>query len=223
VFIPDNLEPGKILGSAIYRPTIVAIAGNYDDVNRLCTQVADRYGWGFVNINLRSYYAEGAKTVAFEIAEQLNWKAPDLVVAPVGDGCTLAAIAKGFRQLRDIGRTDGLTRPLGVQAAGMQPLVRRYTGRPGEDSGETEAASIKVRRPRNGLRLLSELSQAGGAMVAASDEDIGRAQRTLAEECGIVAEFTSAAAVAALEQAAKESPLGDKVGVIVVTGGRIDS
>src|SRR5579872_635769 len=83
VFIPDNLEAGKLLGSAIFNPTILAIAGNYDDVNRLCTQVADRHGWGFVNINLRSYYAEGAKTYGFEIVEQLGWRYPDHVVSPV--------------------------------------------------------------------------------------------------------------------------------------------
>src|SRR5918994_981948 len=99
VFIPDNLEPGKILGSAIYRPTILAIAGNYDDVNRLCTQVADRYGWGFVNINLRSYYAEGAKTLGFEIAEQLGWRYPRHLISPVAGGTLLPRILRGLREL----------------------------------------------------------------------------------------------------------------------------
>ena len=107
VFIPDNLEAGKVLGSAIFGPTILAIAGNYDDVNRLCTQVADRLGWGFVNINLRSYYAEGAKTYGFEIVEQLGWRFPQHVVSPVAGGTLLPRIARGFRELRQIGLVDG--------------------------------------------------------------------------------------------------------------------
>ena len=107
VFIPDNLEAGKLLGSAIFSPTILAIAGNYDDVNRLCTQVADRYGWGFVNINLRSYYAEGAKTMGFEIVEQLGWRYPQHLVSPVAGGTLLPRIVRGLRELRQIGLVEG--------------------------------------------------------------------------------------------------------------------
>ena len=97
VFIPNDLEPNKVLGAAIYNPTVVAVEGNYDDVNRLCTQIADRYGWGFANINLRSYYAEGAKTMGFEIAEQLGWRYPDHIVSPVAGGTLAAAHFKGLR------------------------------------------------------------------------------------------------------------------------------
>jgi threonine synthase len=97
VIIPNNLEAGKVLGSAIFGPTILAIAGNYDDVNRLCTQIADRYRWGFVNINLRSYYAEGAKTLGFEVVEQLGWRFPTHLVSPVAGGTLLPRIARGFR------------------------------------------------------------------------------------------------------------------------------
>jgi threonine synthase len=107
VFIPDTLEPAKILGSAIFRPTVLAVAGTYDDVNRLCTQVADRYGWGFVNINLRSYYAEGAKTLGFEIVEQLGWRYPRHVISPVAGGTLLPRILRGFRELREVGLVDG--------------------------------------------------------------------------------------------------------------------
>ena len=99
VFIPNDLEPAKILGAAIYAPHVVAVEGNYDDVNRLCTQIADRYGWGFANINLRSYYAEGAKTMGFEIAEQLGWRCPDHVVSPVAGGTLLPRIFKGLPPL----------------------------------------------------------------------------------------------------------------------------
>ena len=100
VFIPHDLEPAKMLGAAIYRPHVVAVEGNYDDVNRLCTQIADRYGWGFANINLRSYYAEGAKTMGFEIAEQLGWRYPDHIVSPVAGGTLLPRIYKGLRELQ---------------------------------------------------------------------------------------------------------------------------
>ncbi len=124
VFIPDNLEAGKRLGSAIFGPTILAIAGNYDDVNRLCTQVADRYGWGFVNINLRSYYAEGAKTMGFEIVEQLGWRYPR---SPrVAGGRRHAAAAHRARPARtaQIGLVDGeLPKIHAAQAAGCAPVV----------------------------------------------------------------------------------------------------
>ena len=101
VFIPDNLETGKVVGSGVYQPNLMAIRGNYDDVNRLCTQVADKYHWGFANINLRSYYAEGAKTFGFEIVEQLGWKFPKHVVSPVAGGTLLPRIARGFREFKD--------------------------------------------------------------------------------------------------------------------------
>src|SRR5215210_1253550 len=107
VFIPDNLEAGKVLGSAIFGPTVLSIAGNYDDVNRLCSQVADRYGWGFVNINLRSYYAEGAKTLGFEVVEQLGWRYPQHLVSPVAGGTLLPRIVRGFRELREVGLVKG--------------------------------------------------------------------------------------------------------------------
>jgi threonine synthase len=140
----------------------------------------------------------------------------------VGDGCTLAAIGKGFRELRETGQIGRVPRLLGVQAEGMQPMVRRFRGETGEDSGETDAASIKVRYPRNALRLLSEMRQAGGTMMAASEPSIGAAQRILAEDCGVPAEFTSAATIAALGELVQTENLAGKVAVAVVTGGRID-
>src|SRR5207244_3296026 len=133
VFIPDNLEKGKILGSAIYKPTILAIGGNYDDVNRLCTQVADRYGWGFVNINLRSYYAEGAKTFGFEIVEQLGWRYQRQVVWPVAGGVagTDAAIIEAIQRLAETERI--FTEPAGgTTLAATIDLVRRGVIRPDE-------------------------------------------------------------------------------------------
>src|SRR4029079_6069107 len=107
VFIPDDLEPAKVTGASVYRPQIIAVPGNYADVNRLCTQVADRYGWGFANINLRAYYAEGAKTFGFEIAEQLGFQFPQHVVTPVAGGTLLPRIARGFKEFRLLGLVAG--------------------------------------------------------------------------------------------------------------------
>src|SRR4030095_1082706 len=106
-FIPDNLEPGKVVGSGIYQPRLMAIHGNYDDVNRLCTQIAAQYRSGFANINLRTYYAEGAKTFGFEIVEQLGWRYPQHVVSPVAGGTLLPRIVRGFKELRTIGLVEG--------------------------------------------------------------------------------------------------------------------
>src|SRR4029077_20715680 len=125
LFIPDTLEAGKLLGSAIFNPTILAINGNYDDVNRLCTQVADRYGWGFVTINLRSYYAEGAKTLGFEVVEQLGWRYPQHLISPVAGGTLLPRILRGFRELRQVGLVAGQLRRIhAAQVAGCPPVIR---------------------------------------------------------------------------------------------------
>ena len=158
VFIPDNLEAGKLLGSAIFNPTILAIAGNYDDVNRLCTQVADRYGWGFVNINLRSYYAEGAKTMGFEIVEQLGWRYPKHLVSPVAGGTLLPRIVRGLRELREIGLVDGeLPRIHAAQAAGCAPVVNALEAGleyPEPVRPNTIAKSIAIGNPADGYQVI---------------------------------------------------------------------
>jgi threonine synthase len=169
---------------------------------------------------------EGKKTVAFEIAEQLGWHIPDLVVAPVGDDCTLGAIGKGFGELIKLGMTDRLPHLLGVQAEAVQPVVQRYSGqadssRQGEPQA-TLAASIAVRRPRNYLRLHAALAACGGMMRAVSDEEMLMAQRSLAQEAGIVAEVTSAASLAGLMRLAAEHDLSEQRVVLIITGGRLD-
>jgi threonine synthase len=192
VFIPDNLEAGKVLGSAIFGPTIVAVAGNYDDVNRLCTQVADRYGWGFVNINLRSYYAEGAKTLGFEIVEQLGWRYPDHVVSPVAGGTLLPRIARGFRELREVGLVEGeLPHIHAAQAAGCAPVVRALDA--GLDHPElvrpnTIAKSIAIGNPADGYQVLQTVRATGGSGTAVTDDQIVDAIRLLAETEGIFTE-----------------------------------
>lgn len=192
VFIPDNLEAGKRLGSAIFNPTILAIAGNYDDVNRLCTQVADRYGWGFVNINLRAYYAEGAKTYGFEIAEQLGWRYPRHLVAPVAGGTLLPRIVRGLRELREIGLVDGeLPCVYAAQAAGCAPVVRALES--GADHPEpvrpdTIAKSIAIGNPADGYQVLQAVRSTGGSGAAVTDAQIVAAIQLLAETEGIFTE-----------------------------------
>jgi threonine synthase len=223
VFIPDSLEAGKILGSAIFNPTILAIDGTYDDVNRLCTQVADRYGWGFVNINLRSYYAEGAKTIGFEIVEQLGWRYPNHIVSPVAGGTLLPRIVRGLRELRQIGLVDGeLPRVHAAQAAGCAPVVHAIdTGLeyPEPVRPNTMARSIAIGNPADGYQVVRAVKATGGAGAAVSDVEIVDAIRLLAETEGIFTEPAGGTTLAATIDLVKRGAIGAGESVVVcVTG-----
>ena len=201
VVIPDNLEAGKLLGSAIFNPTILAIAGNYDDVNRLCTQIADRYSWGFVNINLRAYYAEGAKTMGFEIVEQLGWRYPKHLVSPVAGGTLLPRLVRGLRELRDIGLVDGdLPRVYAAQAAGCAPVVHALeTGLeyPEPVRPNTIAKSIAIGNPADGYQVIQSVKATGGSGAAVTDTEIVDAIKLLAETEGIFTEPAGGTTLAA--------------------------
>src|SRR5256885_11053104 len=146
IFIPDELEAGKVIGTSVYGARLVRVRGTYDDVNRLCAQVADRFGWGIVNVNLRSYYGEGSKTVAYEIAEQLGWRLPTAVVAPMAGGSLLSKLRKGVGEFLDAGLVRGrLPRPDGAQAPRGAPIVR-LVGR-GGGVLEPEVAQTICRSP----------------------------------------------------------------------------
>ncbi|HKT82080.1 MAG TPA: threonine synthase [Vicinamibacterales bacterium] len=223
VFIPDNLEAGKVLGSAIFGPTILAIAGNYDDVNRLCTQVADRLGWGFVNINLRSYYAEGAKTMGFEIAEQLGWRFPDHLVSPVAGGTLLPRIARGLREFQTVGLVNGeLPRIHAAQAAGCAPVVNALQS--GADQLElvrpnTIAKSIAIGNPADGLQVLQTVRGTGGSGAAVTDEEIVDAIRLLAETEGIFTEPAGGTTLAGTIDLIRRGVIASDESVVVcVTG-----
>jgi threonine synthase len=223
VFIPDNLEAGKLLGSAIFNPTILAIAGNYDDVNRLCTQVADRYGWGFVNINLRSYYAEGAKTMGFEVVEQLGWRYPKHLVSPVAGGTLLPRIVRGLRELREIGLVDGdLPRVYAAQAAGCAPVVRALEAGldyPEPVRPDTIAKSIAIGNPADGYQVIQSVRATGGTGAAVSDTQIVDAIRLLAETEGIFTEPAGGTTLAATIDLVNRGiiPRDDSI-VVCVTG-----
>jgi threonine synthase len=223
VFIPDNLEAGKLLGSAVYRPTILAIAGNYDDVNRLCTQVGDRYGWGFVNINLRSYYAEGAKTMGFEIVEQLGWKYPKHLVSPVAGGTLLPRILRGLRELKEIGLVSGdLPHIHAAQAAGCAPVVNALNEgleHPEPVRPNTIAKSIAIGNPADGFQVLEAVRSTGGAGAAVSDTQIVEAIQLLAETEGIFTEPAGGTTLAATIDLVRRGVIDrDESTVVCVTG-----
>ena len=192
VFIPNDLEPSKVLGSGIYCPQVVAIKGNYDDVNRLCTQIAEKYGWGFANINLRSYYAEGAKTYGFEIAEQLGWKFPRHVVSPVAGGTLLPRIARAFRELKEVGLVEGpLPTIHAAQAEGCAPVINALANDlefPDPVKPNTIARSIAIGNPADGFQVVHAVRSSGGSGAMATDSEILDAVQLIAETEGIFTE-----------------------------------
>jgi threonine synthase len=223
VFIPDDLEPGKVTGAAVFKPRIIAVRGNYDDVNRLCTQVADRYNWGFANINLRAYYAEGAKTYGFEIVEQLGWRFPRHVVSPVAGGTLLPRILKGFTELRDVGLVSGdLPSIHAAQAAGCAPVVRALDEGlefPEPVKPDTLAKSIAIGNPADGFQVLRSVRSTGGAGAMVSENDIIEGIQLLAETEGIFTEPAGGVTVAATRQLVQRGVLdGDGPIVICITG-----
>jgi threonine synthase len=223
VFIPDDLEAGKIAGASVYRPRIIAVRGTYDDVNRLCTQVADKYAWGFANINLRAYYAEGAKTYGFEIAEQLGWRLPRHVVSPVAGGTLLPRILKGFEELRTIGLVAGeLPSIHAAQAAGCAPVVRALEAGlefPEPVRPQTIAKSIAIGNPADGFQVLRAVRATGGAGAMVTDDDVVKGIQLLAETEGIFTEPAGGVTVAATKQLIERGAIGrDESAVICITG-----
>jgi len=223
VFIPNDLEPAKVLGAAIYRPHIVSVDGNYDDVNRMCTQIADRYGWGFANINLRSYYAEGAKTTGFEIAEQLGWRFPKHIVSPVAGGTLLPRIFKGLREFRDVGLVDGaLPKIHAAQPAGSAPVIRAFEAGadfPDPVKPHTIAKSLAIGNPADGFQVLRVLRETGGDGAMVSDDEILDAVQLLAETEGIFTEPAGGTTLAAARVLIKRGVIKrDESVVVCITG-----
>jgi threonine synthase len=223
VFVPADLEQGKLIGAAIYEPTLVAVHGSYDEVNRLCTEVADRYNWAFVNINVRPYYAEGSKTLGYEVAEQLGWRAPDHVVVPVASGSLLTKIWKGLNELRDLGILDSLpTRVSAAQAGGCSPVVEAYDRRttlikPVKPA--TIAKSLAIGNPADGYYALEVIAKSGGAAAAVSDEEIVEGIKLLARTEGIFAETAGGVTIATLKRLVENGQIRpDECTVAYITG-----
>jgi threonine synthase len=207
VFIPDDLEMAKVVTTAVYGGNLVAVRGNYDDVNRLCAELTSEHPtWAFVNVNLRTYYAEGSKTLAFEVAEQLGWQVPDHVIVPVASGSQLTKIHKGFIELGKVGLLDEdepLVRISGAQAAGCAPVANAFVEqsdyvRPVKPA--TIAKSLAIGNPADGWYALETVRSTGGAFASASDPEILDAIRLLARTEGIFAETAGGVTIAALEK-----------------------
>jgi threonine synthase len=224
IFIPDELERAKIVATAVYRPHLVRVRGVYDDVNRLCAEVADRYGWGIVNVNLRPYYGEGSKTVGYEIVEQLGWRAPANVVVPMAGGALLTKIRKALVELEQYGVAHATTRTrvFGAQAAGCAPIVEalnRGDAHIKPVRPKTIARSLAIGNPADGPFALSAIRDSGGWADAVTDADIIDAIRLLAETEGIFAETAGGVTVAVARRLASQGRLRrDGPTVICITG-----
>src|SRR5438132_1961813 len=223
VFIPGDLEAAKVLGNLIYRPTVVEVEGNYDDVNRLCSEIAAEHHWAFVNINIRPYYAEGSKTLAYETVEQLGWRAPDQVVVPMASGSLLTKIWKGLNELRALGLVSEVrTRINGAQAEGCSPIAAAYKEgraffRPVKP--KTIAKSLAIGNPADGYYALKAAAESGAAMDTVTDEEIVEGMTLLAQTEGIFAETAGGVTVGVLKKLAKQGIIkrGD-VTVALITG-----
>ncbi len=224
VFVPANLEAGKILTTAIFAGNVVAVDGNYDDVNRLCAELADAFPWAFVNVNVRAFYSEGSKTLAYETAEQLGWQLPDHIVAPMASGSLLTKLHKGFKELAAVGLIDGpvTTRVSGAQAAGCSPIATAFI----EQSDvikpvkpDTIAKSLAIGNPADGYYALDVVRTTSGACVAVSDDEVVEGMRLLARTEGIFAETAGGVTTAGLCQLVRDGVVDpDERIVLYITG-----
>jgi len=223
VFIPSDLEPAKILNTAVYGARIVRINGNYDHVNRLCAQIADRFQWGLVNVNLRPYYAEGSKTHGFEIAEQLGWNLPDNVVVPMAGGSLITKIAKAFRELVTLGWVE--EKPVkffGAQATGCSPIssaVKRGLARFEPQKPDTIARSLAIGNPADGPFAIKQIRESGGWAEDTSDRETVEAIKLLAETEGIFTETAGGVTTGVTQKLIREGRIrSDETTVVSITG-----
>jgi threonine synthase len=223
VFIPADLEPAKVLNTAVYGARIVRIDGNYDHVNRLCAQIADRFQWGMVNVNLRPYYSEGSKTHGFEIAEQLGWKLPDNVVVPMAGGSLIGKIAKAFRELVTLGWVEAKpVKFFGAQATGCSPIssaVKRGLARFEPQKPSTIARSLAIGNPADGNYASKLIHESGGWADDISDAEIVSAIKLLAVTEGIFTETAGGVTVGVAQKLIHEGRIHpDETTVVCITG-----
>jgi threonine synthase len=222
VFCPADLEPEKLIGTAVYGATLYAVDGTYDHCSRLTVELSFELDWAFVNVGLRSYYAEGSKTLAFEIAEQLGWSQPDAVAIPIASGALFGKVAQGFAELRSIGLVEGPPpRQYGGQAAGCSPVATAFAAdesvRPVRP--ETVARSLAIGSPADGELALGAARTSGGAIYAVAEDEIGENMALLAETTGVFGETAAGVTLGALREAATRGEVGpDDTVVLLVTG-----
>ncbi|HEX3433753.1 MAG TPA: threonine synthase [Solirubrobacteraceae bacterium] len=223
VFIPADLEEQKVLATGIYGTKLVGVEGNYDDVNRLCTELCSEREWAFVNINLRPYYAEGSKTLAFEIAEQLGWELPDRCVVPIASGSLFTKIARGFDEFRELGLVEGeLPSMNGAQALGCSPVASAFAD--GRDvcrpvKPDTIAKSLAIGNPADGPYALDLARRTGGGVDSVTDDEIRAGIKLLAETTGVFTETAGGVTTATLAKLAERGDIDpDERVVLVITG-----
>jgi threonine synthase len=224
ILIPENLEPNKIAATSIYGARVIAVRGNYDDVNRLCTEVAERHPWGFVNVNLRPFYGEGSKTFGYEIAEQLGWRAPAAVVVPMAGGSLITKIHKGLKELERLGllEEEVRTRLYGAQAAGCNPItaaVKRGSQEIQPVKPSTIAKSLAIGSPADGYHAAGLIAESGGWSEDVTDEEIVAGIKLLAETEGIFTETAGGVTVAVTKKLVEQGRINaDDLTVIAITG-----
>ncbi|MFI7066139.1 threonine synthase [Kribbella sp. NPDC050124] len=224
VFIPHDLERPKVITSAVYDGTLVAVEGNYDDVNKLASEIAgEEEGWAFVNVNVRPYYSEGSKTLAFEIAEQLGWRLPQQIVIPVASGSQLTKIDKGFTELGKLGLVDATDyKVYGAQATGCSPVAQAF--RDGYDvvkpvKPDTIAKSLAIGNPADGPYVLDVARRTGGAIEDVTDEEVVEGIQLLARTEGIFTETAGGVTVATLKKLVETGQLDPEAETVIINSG----
>jgi threonine synthase len=223
VFIPADLEAGKVLGAAIYNPTLVSVDGSYDDVNRLCSELADSYPWAFVNINVRPFYADGSKSLGYEVAEQLGWRAPAHAVAPAASGAMFTKIWKGLNEFSDLGLIGPVHTQMHLtQAAGCAPIAEAYMDdrfviKPVKPN--SIAKSLAIGNPADGYYALRTIEASNGSATIVNEEDVAKGVKLLAETEGIFTEAAGGVAISGLKRLAESGRIKpDEPTVVYITG-----
>lgn len=224
IFIPHDLEQGKVLGTLIYGANVLSVTGNYDEVNRLCAEAGDKYGWAFVNINLRPFYGDGSKTFGYEIAEQLGWKAPDHVVCPCAGGSLIGKIHKGFKEMERLGLLDNAvtTKMYAAQAKGCSPITTAIKAgmevfKPQKPN--TIAKSIAIGNPADGLSAIELVKKSGGWGEDVDDVEVIEGIRLLGRTEGLFTETAGGVTIAVTKKLAEQGRFGaDDIVVIAITG-----
>ncbi len=222
VLVPADLEPEKLVATAVYGATIFAVNGTYDDCSRLSVELSFELDWAFVNVELRAYYAEGSKTLAFEIAEQLGWELPDAVVAPIASGAMYSKLHKGFGELLELGLVEGARpRVFGGQAEGCSPVATAFAegARVKPVRPNTIARSIAIGSPADGDLAVATAVDSGAAIYATPEEEIPENIKLLAETTGVFGETAPAAALGALREAVRRGQLGEEDRVVLLVTG----
>jgi threonine synthase len=223
IFVPADLEPEKIVGTQVYGAKLVKINGNYDQVNRLCSEIAQKYSWGIVNVNLRSYYAEGSKTFGYEVAEQLGWRLPQNIVVPMAGGSLITKIAKAFDELQKLGWVGAApTRFYGAQATGCSPITtaaKKGTTEIQPQKPATIARSLAIGNPADGFYAVQTILRSGGAGEDSSDEEIVEGIRLLAETEGIFTETAGGVTVAVTQKLIRAGRLNPEESIVLAITG----